>query len=126
VPGDLADGRCREHGEPPELIVERNWFFRLLRYQDALLDLAESGGLRIEPEHRRNEVLAFVRSGLADFSVSRSQERAQGWGIPVPDDATQVIYVWFDALANYVTALGSGSDGAGYRDWWCENEELRR
>jgi tRNA synthetases class I (M) len=65
VPGDLADGRCREHGEPPEPIVERNWFFRLSRYQDALLDLAESGGLRIEPEHRRNEVLAFVRRGLA-------------------------------------------------------------
>src|SRR5262245_50476162 len=63
-PGDLRDGRCPEHGEPPERIVERNWFFRLARYQDVLLDLIESGRLRIEPEHRRNEVLAFIRSGL--------------------------------------------------------------
>jgi methionyl-tRNA synthetase len=123
APGDLAVGRCPEHGEPPELIVERNWFFRLSRYQDALLDLAESGRLRIEPEHRRNEVLAFIRSGLADFSVSRAQERARGWGIPVPGDPEQVIYVWFDALANYITALGSGSDGEDYREWWRGGDE---
>jgi methionyl-tRNA synthetase len=74
VPGDLHDGLCPEHLEAPERIVERNWFFRLSRYQDALLDLIESGRLRIEPEHRRNEVLAFVRSGLDDFSVSRARE----------------------------------------------------
>jgi len=123
APGDLADGRCPEHVEPPELIVERNWFFRLSRYQDALLDLVESGRLRIEPEHRRNEVLAFIRSCLADFSVSRAQERARGWGIPVPGDPEQVIYVWFDALANYITALGSGSDGQDYREWWRGSDE---
>jgi methionyl-tRNA synthetase len=122
LPDDLADGRCPEHGEAPELIVERNWFFRLSRYREALLDLIESGRLRIEPEQRRREVLAFVRCGLTDFSVSRSQERARGWGIPVPDDPQQVIYVWFDALANYITALGDGSDAA-YRDWWRESDE---
>lgn len=122
LPDDLADGRCREHGEAPELIVERNWFFRLSRYQDALLRLIESGRLRIEPEHRRNEVLAFVRSGLTDFSVSRAEERARGWGIPVPDDPEQVIYVWFDALANYITALCNGSEDA-YREWWRESDE---
>jgi methionyl-tRNA synthetase len=120
VPGELEDGRCPEHGEPPELIVERNWFFALSRYQDALLDLVESGRLRIEPEHRRNEVLAFIESGLTDFSVSRARERARGWGISVPGDPTQVIYVWFDALANYVTALESGTD---YRRWWGESDE---
>jgi methionyl-tRNA synthetase len=117
-PGDLTDGLCPEHGEAPELIAERNWFFRLSRHQDALLDLIERGSLRIEPEHRRNEVLAFIRSGLTDFSVSRAQERARGWGIPVPGDPGQVINVWFDALANYITALGSGSDSQHYRDWW--------
>jgi methionyl-tRNA synthetase len=122
APADLVDGRCPEHEEPPEPIAERNWFFRVSRYQDALLDLIESGGLRIEPEHRRNEVLAFVRAGLDDFSVSRAQERARGWGIPVPGDPAQVIYVWFDALANYVTALGS-SEGDDYGEWWCESEE---
>jgi methionyl-tRNA synthetase len=119
---DLADGRCPEHGEAPELIVERNWFFRLSRYEDALLDRIEKGRLRIEPEHRRNEVLTFIRSGLSDFSVSRAQERARGWGISVPDDSEQVIYVWFDALANYITALGNGSDDT-YREWWCESDE---
>ena len=123
VPDDLANGLCPEHGETPELIVESNWFFRLSRYQGALLDLIESGRLRIEPEHRRNEVLAFIRRGLTDFSVSRDQERARGWGIPVPDDPDQVIYVWFDALANYVTALGYGSDSDAYRRWWHESSE---
>jgi methionyl-tRNA synthetase len=122
LPDDLADGRCPEHGEAPELIVERNWFFRLSRYQDALLDLIESGRLRIKPAHRRNEVLAFIRAGLTDFSVSRAQERARGWGIPVPDDPEQVIYVWFDALANYITALGNSSNDA-YREWWRESDE---
>ncbi len=120
---DLVDGRCREHGEPPEPVAERNWFFRLSRYQDTLLDVIDSGGLRVEPEHRRNEVLAFIRSGLVDFSVSRAQERARGWGIPVPGDPTQVIYVWFDALANYVTALGGNADSDEYRIWWRESDE---
>src|SRR5438105_3700464 len=86
LPDELAEGRCQEHGEAPELIVERNWFFRLSRYQDALLGVIEGGRLRIEPEHRRDEVLAFIRGGLTDFSASRAQERARGWGIPVPDD----------------------------------------
>lgn len=122
-PADLDDGLCPEHDEAPELIVERNWFFRLSRYQDALLDLIESGRLRIEPEHRRNEVLAFVRAGLSDFSVSRAQERARGWGIPVPGDPSQVIYVWFDALANYITALDFGQDAAAYDEWWRGSDE---
>ena len=115
----FVDGRCPEHGEEPERIVERNWFFRLSRHRDGLLDLIECGRLRIEPEHRRNEVLAFVRGGLEDFSVSRDQGRARGWGIPVPGDPTQVIYVWFDALANYVTAL----EGDAYERWWRRSDE---
>jgi methionyl-tRNA synthetase len=118
LPGDLAGGRCPEHGEAPEPIAERNWFFRLSRHRDALLDLIGSGRLRIEPEHRRNEVLAFVAGGLSDLSVSRPAERARGWGIPVPDDPGQVIYVWFDALANYITALGYGSEAAAHAGWW--------
>jgi methionyl-tRNA synthetase len=122
-PGDLVDGLCPEHGKPPERVAERNWFFRLSRYDDALLSLIESGGLRIEPQHRRNEVLSFIRSGLSDFSVSRSVERARGWGIPVPGDPAQVIYVWFDALANYVTALDYGTDGERYSAWWEQSDE---
>jgi methionyl-tRNA synthetase len=122
-PADLVDGRCPEHGGPPERVAERNWFFRLSRYQDVLLSLIESGSLRIEPEHRRNEVLSFVRAGLSDFSVSRSIERARGWGFEVPGDPTQVIYVWFDALANYITALDYGTGGERYGAWWEQADE---
>jgi methionyl-tRNA synthetase len=116
---------CPEHGAVLEPVAERNWFFRLSRYGDALLDLIESGRLRIEPRERRNEVLAFVRGGLADFSVSRDRERARGWGIPVPGDQTQVVYVWFDALGNYVTALDYGTGGEPYGRWWRRSDERR-
>jgi len=109
---------CPEHKEAPERVNERNWFFRLSRYQDTLLGLIRSGELRIEPVQRRNEVLAFVESGLRDFSVSRARARARGWGIPVPGDPSQVVYVWFDALANYITSLGYGSGSDTYRAWW--------
>jgi methionyl-tRNA synthetase len=121
--GDLVDGNCPEHGEPPEHVSERNWFFRLSRYEEALVSLIETGGLRIEPDHRRNEVLSFVRRGLSDFSVSRSVERARGWGIPAPGDPTQVIYVWFDALTNYISALDFGADGERYGAWWERSHE---
>jgi methionyl-tRNA synthetase len=123
APGELVDGLCAEHGEPPQHVAERNWFFRLSRYEDELLGLVGTGRLRIEPEHRREEVLRFIRGGLADFSVSRSRERARGWGIPVPDDPGQVIYVWFDALGNYVSALDYGTGGDRYRTWWKQSEE---
>jgi methionyl-tRNA synthetase len=122
---DLTDdGRCPEHGVVPDSVEEENWFFRLSRYQDRLHDLIASDRLRIRPESRRNEALAFVAAGLEDFSVSRSATRARGWGIPVPGDSGQVIYVWFDALANYVTALGyGGHDPSAYRRWWLESDE---
>lgn len=108
---------AHEHGDL-ERISERNWFFRLSRYEGALLELLESGRLRVEPEVRLNEVLALVRGGLQDFSVSRTHARAHGWGIPVPDDPSQIVYVWFDALANYVTALGYGGDDALLHRYW--------
>jgi methionyl-tRNA synthetase len=115
---ELDNGRCREHQTRLELVAEENWFFRLSKYAGRLHDEISSGRLRIEPARRRNEVLGFIEGGLADFSVSRSMERAHGWGIPVPDDPGQVIYVWWDALANYITALGYGGDEAGLRQWW--------
>jgi methionyl-tRNA synthetase len=120
---ELNGGVCPEHGEPPEHVSERNWFFRLSRYQGELLELLETGRLRVEPAHRRKEVLSFVRTGLDDFSVSRSRERARGWGIPVPGDPGQVVYVWFDALANYISALGYGTGSELYRRWWAESDE---
>ena len=113
-PAELREGRCPEHGTVPEQVAEENWFFRLSRYAGQLTDVIGSGQLRIEPAERRNEVLGFLRGGLEDFSVSRSVARAHGWGIPVPGDPGQVIYVWWDALGNYITALGFGDGDADY------------
>ncbi len=128
-PDELVDGRCPEHLTPVETVEELNWFFRLSRYQDQLDHLISTGDLRITPETFRAEVLSFVRAGLDDISVSRSVARAKGWGITTPNDPDQVVYVWFDALANYLSALGLGdvdSDGDGtdaYRTWWLDADE---
>ena len=116
-PAELRDGRCPDHETVPQQVSEENWFFRLSRYAEPLRASITSGRLRIEPAGRRNEVLAFIDAGLEDFSVSRPAGRAGGWGIPVPGDPGQVIYVWFDALCNYVTALGPPGAEA-YRRWW--------
>jgi methionyl-tRNA synthetase len=113
--GELSDGRCPEHGTRPDLVEEENWFFRLSRYRDPLVALIEGGGLRVAPASRRREVLAFLAGGLEDISVSRARGRARGWGIPVPGDPEQVIYVWFDALTNYINTLGRG---AAYQQLW--------
>jgi len=115
---ELTGGRCPEHGTVPQLVSERNWFFRLSRYREQLHDLVSSGLLRVEPAGRRNEVLAFIASGLEDFSVSRSTQRAHGWGIPVPGDPGQIMYVWWDALGNYISALGYGGQAEEYERWW--------
>jgi methionyl-tRNA synthetase len=119
-PAELPGGRCPEHGTSLERVAEQNWFFRLSRYAGRLHDLIGSGRLRIEPAARRNEVLGFIAGGLGDFSASRPAARARGWGIPVPGDPGQVIYVWWDALGNYITALGYGTGAADYRRWWAE------
>jgi methionyl-tRNA synthetase len=114
---ELVNGLCPEHLAPPETVDEENYFFRLSRYGDRLAELIASDRLRVLPLGRKNEVLSFIRRGLADFSISRSLARARGWGIPVPGDPNQVMYVWFDALANYITALGYGSGGALYEHY---------
>ncbi|MBO0686360.1 MAG: methionine--tRNA ligase, partial [Candidatus Dormibacteraeota bacterium] len=120
TPEELVAGLCPEHETPPEVLEEQNWFFRLSRYRPELLRLLEDGRLTVVPESRRREVLAFVAGGLQDLSVSRSRERARGWGIPVPGDAGQVMYVWFDALANYITALGYPDADPAYRTFWAD------
>ena len=117
-PEDLRNGRCPEHETKPELIEEENWFFRLSRYQRILHDLYARGVIEIVPQGRRNEALSWITGGLEDFSISRSAARASGWGIPVPGDPHQVIYVWFDALSNYITALGYGGSNDTLSPWW--------
>lgn len=126
VPAELVDGRCPEHGTEPQPVAEENWFFRLSRHAGRLRELVESGELRVEPASRRNEVLALIDGGLRDFSVSRSRARARGWGIEVPGDPGQVVYVWWEALANYVTSLGYGTGDAAYDAWWGRGESGRR
>jgi methionyl-tRNA synthetase len=117
---ELEDGRCPEHDVTPEIVDEENYFFRLSRYADRLAALLDSGTLRVIPASRHHEARAFIARGLEDFSISRSFTRARGWGIPVPGDPDQVMYVWYDALANYITALGYGSDDGLYRRYWLE------
>ena len=105
-PDELTNGLCPEHLTEPEHVAETNYFFRLSRYQQALTEAIETDRLTIRPAHRRNEITAFLDQPLRDLSISRSTERAHGWGLPVPGDRSQVIYVWFDALVNYLSARG--------------------
>jgi methionyl-tRNA synthetase len=120
---EQIDGRCPEHGTSTELVAEENWFFRLSRYREQLIDVITRRELDIVPDAYRNEVLAFLQEGIDDISVSRSQARARGWGLPVPDDPSQVIYVWWDALGNYITALDYGTDRVAFDRWWGGAEE---
>ncbi len=121
TPKELVDGKCPEHGTVPESVEEENYFFRLSKYQKQLEELIEKDRLKIVPPSRKNEVLSFIKQGLEDFSISRSKERAANWGIPVPDDPTQIIYVWFDALTNYITGLGYAEDEERFKKYWLEN-----
>ena len=107
---------CPDCGRPTETVHEENYYFKLSAFQDQLIRLYTEQPDFIRPETRRNEVLSFVRGGLRDLSISRS---TFSWGIPVPDDPKHVIYVWLDALANYITALGYGSnDASNFDKYW--------
>ncbi len=122
---DLINGTCPEHpNKNLELIEEENYFFRLSKYQKQLEKLIKKDKLKIVPLERKNEILQFIKTGLKDFSISRSFERAKGWGIPVPNDEQQIIYVWFDALINYVTALGYASNSKLFKKFWLENNNI--
>ena len=110
LPGDLLEGGlCPTHSKPCEIVSEENWFFRLSAFVPALLDLYKNNPEACEPESARNEVIAFLEGEVQDLSISRS---TFDWGIPVPWDTKQVVYVWFDALLNYATAVGLGDDPA--------------
>jgi methionyl-tRNA synthetase len=118
---ELQEGKCPDCGRPVEWITEEAYFFRLSKYQDWILEHIETHPTFIQPMSRRNEVLSFVRSGLRDLCVSRS---TFSWGIPVPFDPSQVIYVWIDALTNYLTAIGYGSDPHSFEKFWPANIHL--
>jgi methionyl-tRNA synthetase len=112
---DLVDGLCPVHGTKPEWIREKNHFFRLSNYRDALLRHFQEHPEFLQPEVRRNEILRLLEGGLEDISISRA---GQLWGIPLPFDPSSVVYVWFDALINYASAVGYGWDQAKFEQWW--------
>jgi methionyl-tRNA synthetase len=120
---DLINGLCPEHKVAPELIEEENYFFKLSNYQEKIKELIEKDEVKIIPQSRKNEILSFINSGLQDFCISRTSERAKGWGIDVPGDETQKMWVWFDALSNYINALGYGSsDESKFLEFWQNND----
>jgi len=115
---ELKDGKCPEHLRIPEEVEEENYFFKLSKYQDRLKKLIKNDELKVFPEIRKNETLGFINQGLEDFSVSRPKERLGGWGIPVPGDNSQVMYVWFDALTIYMTSVGWNYDLKLWKKYW--------
>lgn len=118
TPEELIEGNCPEHLKPPVQITETNYFFRLSHYQDQIKQLIETDALKIVSEQYKQEMLGFITQGLEDFSVSRSKERARGVGVPVPNDDSQILYVWFDALSIYLTAVGFGTDPELFAKIW--------
>jgi len=123
---ELVDGLCPDHKTKPEIVKEENYFFRLSKYQKQLEEIYQNNQLEIFPLSRKGEISNFLKEGLRDFSVSRSQSRAHNWGISAPNDPAQVIYVWFDALCNYISVLGYAKNSPMFRAWWeDESTEIR-
>lgn len=121
---DLIEGKCVDHQSAPEIIEEENWFFRLSRHSQKIGKAIKSGELKIIPETRKNEILALIESGLEDVSFSRPSKDLS-WGIPVPNDPDSTMYVWCDALVNYISAIGYGEEATSYnlqatsfQKWW--------
>ncbi len=118
---DLVDGKCPDHGVEPQFLKEENYFFKLSKYTQPIKEKIKSGELQIIPETRKNEILSLLESGLEDVSFSRPRRAdwPAGLGIPVPGDDSQVMYVWCDALTNYISALGYGrQDDSLYKEFW--------
>jgi methionyl-tRNA synthetase len=121
---NLQEGRCPDHGTEPVVVEEENYFFRLSAYQCRIAEILEENRIKIIPDWRRNEILTFVKTGLLDISISRSSWRSGGWGIRVPDDPSQVIYVWIDALINYLSGLGYSSNMQWEQYWNIEARKI--
>lgn len=114
---DLVGGKCKVHLKEPEKVEEENYFFRLSKYANRIAKAIEADQMKVVPETRKNEVLSFIRQGVEDVSFSRPRKDLQ-WGIPVPDDETQTIYVWADALSNYISAIGYENNDKKFKKLW--------
>lgn len=120
---ELVRGLCPEHKTKPVMIEEENYFFRLSKYQDQLKKIIEKDEVEIVPNTRKNELLSFINSGLNDFCISRSAKRGKGWGISVPGDPSEIMWTWFDALSNYINALGYAENSKEFKKWWQKNDD---
>lgn len=116
---ELVDGQCPHHKKPPQLLKEKNYFFRLSAYLDTIKKKIESNEIMIMPDERRRETLGLFEQGLSDFSISREKVK---WGIPLPFDSAQVTYVWVEALMNYLSGIDYGADKAKFKKWWLDGE----
>ncbi len=114
---DLVDGKCPNHNKEPQRLKEENYFFALSKYSDRIAKVIESGELRVVPESKKNEILSVIKEGLKDVSFSRPKA-VLTWGIEVPDDPSHVMYVWCDALSNYITAIGYENESAQFKRYW--------
>jgi methionyl-tRNA synthetase len=119
---ELIDGLCPEHQTKPELVEEENYFFKLSKYQEKLKKIIEKDKIKIIPKERKNEIFNFIKQKLEDICISRSAQRAKGWGIDVPGDPSQKIWVWFDALSNYINALGYPNESKKFDQFWQKNK----
>ncbi len=115
LPGESVEGKCPDCGRPTEKLKEETFFFKMSGYQKPLLDYLAAHPDFVQPPVRYNEIVSFIRGGLKDLSISRTNFR---WGVPIPGEKDFVIYVWFDALINYITAAGFGSDEKKFGKWW--------
>jgi len=114
---DLENGKCKVHQREPEVVEEENYFFRLSKYSKKIEEAIKKDKIRIIPQSRRNEMLSFLKKGLKDISFSRPRKDLK-WGIPVPDDKSQTIYVWSDALLNYISALSYSKNSSKFKRYW--------
>lgn len=121
---ELVDGNCPHHKKPPVRIAEKNYFFKLSKYTAKIKELILKNELEIIPDFRKNEILALLDEGLQDVSFSRTRQSLP-WGVPVPEDEDQVMYVWCDALTNYLSVLGFGGEDANFQKFW-NNAEVQR
>ena len=112
---DLVDGLCPDHKTKPQELTEENWFFKLSDYTDILKNMIQDGDMVVEPEARKNEIMSFLSQGLEDIAISRPNV---AWGIPLPFDQTHTIYVWVDALINYISAIGYESGDEKFKKYW--------
>ncbi len=119
---ELINGLCPEHQTKPELVEEENYFFKLSKYEKQIKKIIETDKAKIIPETRKNEIISFINSGLQDICISRSNERAHGWGIDVPGDPSQKMWCWIEALANYITALGYAKNSKKFQEFWQKNK----